>query len=152
MIETNLLETLANADSNFAAVINKDSSLDNIHLILKLFQHLIGRIIQRIKCILICDGNYHSLYLYLFCFHYEINYNIVSKTAKCVDFIIWILVLNWCGGDAFSADGLNWQYGGTAFTNQMDFTDGTKFAFIQWTYCDGYQVLGIVIPYCAWNK
>ncbi|CAH1787739.1 unnamed protein product [Owenia fusiformis] len=33
------------------------------------------------------------------------------------------------GGHAFSPDGINWQYGGRAFGNKVQFTDGTEFEF-----------------------
>eukprot|EP01084_Bolivina_argentea_P270673 460311_1 len=34
-----------------------------------------------------------------------------------------------CGGHAYSADGVNWIYGGSAFGNTVQFTDNTDFTF-----------------------
>ena len=35
----------------------------------------------------------------------------------------------YCGGHAFSEDGLSWTYSGIAFSNLVNFTDGSSFAF-----------------------
>ena len=36
-----------------------------------------------------------------------------------------------CGAHAFSQDGVNWIYGGLAFDNTVEYTDGSKFTFIR---------------------
>jgi hypothetical protein len=34
-----------------------------------------------------------------------------------------------CGGHAWSVDGINWTYGGTAYSNRVDFQDGTAVVY-----------------------
>eukprot|EP01084_Bolivina_argentea_P160392 279305_1 len=116
------IDALGHGDSNFAAVINKDSSLVGM---------IRGRVISASNwkdnttykvlgnpfpyCTSTedfyvykdCNGNYHALF-----------HNMDPNDDQAL-----------CGAHAYSMDGVNWQYGGLAFSNEVEFTDGTKFTF-----------------------
>ncbi len=46
-------------------------------------------------------------------------------------FIICLLMIckHYCGGHAYSVDGVNWIYGGASFGNTVQFTDNTNVTF-----------------------
>eukprot|EP01084_Bolivina_argentea_P160393 279306_1 len=119
------LYKLGNGDSNFAAVINKDSSLvgmtrgtvisasnwkdNNTYKVTQNpFPYLTGDTTEDFFVYRDCSGNYHAL------FH---NMD-PSYTYQAL-----------CGAHAYSLDGISWQYGGLAFNNEVEFTDGSKFTF-----------------------
>ena len=54
-----------------------------------------------------CDGYYHALF-----------HNMSPQDDQ-----------TYCGGHAYSMDGVEWIYAGLAFGNTVEFTDGTKFTF-----------------------
>ena len=116
------IEIIGHGDSNFAAVINNDSSLvgmirgklvtatnwkDNSTYIVHSNSLWPGISTEDFYVYQDCNGYYHAL------FHNMDPYD--DQTL--------------CGAHAFSMDGINWEYGGYAFGNNVQFTDNTQFTF-----------------------
>ena len=54
-----------------------------------------------------CDGGFHAIF-----------HNMEPQDDE-----------TYCGGHAFSVDGVNWIYAGVTYSNTVEFTDGTTFTF-----------------------
>eukprot|EP01083_Nonionella_stella_P070904 190017_1 len=125
------IKAIGHPDSNFAAVINDDSSLIGMK---RDWKPSFGSIPYLVTASnwkdnttykvqanpLFPDVNTEDIYIYKDCdgYYHALFHNMQPNFDQSL-----------CGAHAFSMDGIHWQYGGYAFGNKVQFSDGSQYVF-----------------------